>query len=114
MRQGAQGWCTGMTHRDGMGKEVGAGFRMGNRCTPMADSCQCMEKPLQYCKVISLRLKKKKNLPSMQETWVRSLGWEDPMEKEMATHSCLENPLDRGAWQARVHGVAKSRTRLSG
>ena len=30
-----------------------------------------------------------KNLPAMQETWVRSLGWEDPMEKEMATHSSI-------------------------
>ena len=39
MRQGAQGWCTGMTLRDGMGNEVGEGFRMGNTCTPMADSC---------------------------------------------------------------------------
>ena len=57
MRQGAQGWCTGMTQRDGMGREVRGGFRMGNTCTPMADSCQCMEKPLQYCKVISLQLK---------------------------------------------------------
>ena len=28
-----------------------------------------------------------KRLPAMQETWVRSLGWEDPLEKEMATHS---------------------------
>ena len=28
-----------------------------------------------------------KRLPTMQETWVRSLGWEDPLEKEMATHS---------------------------
>ena len=35
-----------------------------------------------------------------QEAWVRSLGWEDPLEKGMATHSsCLENPMDRGAWQ---------------
>ena len=33
MRQGAQGWCTGMTQRDGMGKEVGRGFRMGNMYT---------------------------------------------------------------------------------
>ena len=57
MRQGAQGWYTGMTQRDGMGKEVGAGFKMGNTCTPMADSCQCMAKPLQYCKVISQTLK---------------------------------------------------------
>ena len=60
MRQGAQGWCTGMTLRDGMGKERGEGFRMGNTCTRMADSWQCMAKPLQYCKVISIQLKKKK------------------------------------------------------
>ena len=39
MRQGAQGWCTGMTQRDGMGKEVGGGFRIGNTCTPVVDSC---------------------------------------------------------------------------
>ena len=52
-RQGAQGWCTGMTLGDGMGKEVGGGFWMGNTCTLMADSCQCMEKPLQYCKILA-------------------------------------------------------------
>ena len=37
----------------------------------------------------------------MQETWVRSLGQEDPLEKEMATHSStlgLENPMEEGAW----------------
>ena len=51
MRRGAQGWCTGMTLRDGMGRKVGGGFRMGNTCTPMADSCECMAKPIQYCKV---------------------------------------------------------------
>ena len=44
IRQGAQGWCTGMTPRDGMGREVGGGFRMQDTCTPMADSCQCMAK----------------------------------------------------------------------
>ena len=43
--------CSGMTQRDGMGREVGAGFRMGNTCTPVADSCECMAKPIQYCKV---------------------------------------------------------------
>ena len=37
-------WCTGMTQRDDMGREVGGGFRMGNTCTPTADSCQCMAK----------------------------------------------------------------------
>ena len=47
----------------------------------------------------------------MQETWAQSLGHEDPLEKEMATHSSILawNPMDRGAWQATVHEVAKSR-----
>ena len=52
----------------------------------------------------------------MQETRVQSLGQEDPLEEEMATHSSTlawETPTDRGAWKATVHGVAKSRTRLS-
>ena len=44
MRQGAQGWCTGMTQRDEMGKDVGGGFRMGNTFIPMADSCEYMAK----------------------------------------------------------------------
>ena len=47
----------------------------------------------------------------MWETWVQSLSQEDPLEKGMATHSsilCLENSMDRGAWQATVHGIAKS------
>ena len=35
----AQGWCTGMTQRDGMEREVGGGFRMGNTCKSMAGSC---------------------------------------------------------------------------
>ena len=39
MIERAWGWCTGMTQRDSMGKEVGGGFRMGNTCTPVADSC---------------------------------------------------------------------------
>ena len=42
MIQGSQGWCTGMSLRDGMGREVGGGLRMGNTGTPMADSCQCI------------------------------------------------------------------------
>ena len=40
----AQGWCTGKTQRDGMGREVGGGIRMGNTHKSMADSCQCMAK----------------------------------------------------------------------
>ena len=37
--QDAWGWCTGMTQRDGTGREVGGGFRMWNMCTPVVDSC---------------------------------------------------------------------------
>ena len=53
-----------------------------------------------------------KNLPAMQETRVQSLGWEDPGEGSgnPLQYSCLENPIDRGAWQTTVHGVAKSQT----
>ena len=57
-----------------------------------------------------------KNLPAVQETWVQSLGWEDPLEEGMATHSSIlawRIPVDRGAWWATVHRVAKSCTRLS-
>ena len=57
-----------------------------------------------------------KNLPVMQEMRVRSLGREDHLEKGMATqlqYSCLENSMDREAWQATVRGVAKSRRQLS-
>ena len=43
----AQGWCTGMTQRDGMGREVRGRFKMGNTCKSMADSCQCMTKPTE-------------------------------------------------------------------
>ena len=43
-----------------------------------------------------------KNLPAMQETWARSLSQKDPLEKGMATHSCLENSMDRGAWSTTV------------
>ena len=52
-----------------------------------------------------------KNLPATQETWVQSLGQEDPLEKGMATHSSIlvwRIPMDRGAWGATVHGVAES------
>jgi len=49
----------------------------------------------------------------MKETLVRFLGQEDPLEKEKATHSSIlawRSPMDRGAWQATVHGVTKSWT----
>ena len=57
-----------------------------------------------------------KNLLAMQETWVQSLGWEDPLQKGMATHFSIlawRIPMDRGAWWATVHGVTKGLTRLS-
>ena len=50
----------------------------------------------------------------MQETWVQSLGQEDPLKNgNLLQYSCLENSMDRGAWRATVHGVAKSQTWLS-
>ena len=51
-----------------------------------------------------------KNLPAIWETCVQSLGWKDLLEKGMATleDSCLENPMDRGPWQATVHWAAES------
>ena len=57
MIQDAWGWCMRMIQRDGMGREVGGGFRMGNMCTPVAESCWCMATSIKYCKVISLQLK---------------------------------------------------------
>ena len=47
-----------------------------------------------------------KNLPAMQETWVRSLGWEDPLEKGKATHSSVL--AWRIPWTCIIHEVAKS------
>ena len=57
-----------------------------------------------------------KNPPAMQETLVQFLGWEDPLEEGMATHSSIlawRMPMDRGAWWATVHEGTKSRTQLS-
>ena len=52
-----------------------------------------------------------KNPPAMWETCVQSLGWDDPLEEGLAMHSSVlawRIPMDRGVWQATVHGVAKS------
>ena len=54
-----------------------------------------------------------KSPPAVLETWVQSLGWEDPLEEGIATYSSIlvwRIPIDRGAWWATVHGIAKSRT----
>ena len=51
----------------------------------------------------SLVAQVKKNLPAVQETEVRSLGWEDPLEKGMATHSCI--PAWRIPWSEEPGGL---------
>ena len=71
--------------------------------------------PLQYSWA-SMVAQIVKNPPEMWETWVRSLGWKDPMEEGMATHSRILAwwiPMDRGAWQATVHEVVNSQIWLS-
>ena len=66
---------------------------------------------------VSLVAQMVKNLLAVQETQIQPLGQEDPLEKGMAIHSsihsCLENPMDREAWQTTVLGVAKNQTGLS-
>ena len=67
-----------------------------------------------YEEIYFLVAQLEKNLPAMRETWIGSLGWEDPLEKGMANHSSiLENVMVRGPRRATVHGVAKSQTWLS-
>ena len=89
-----------------MGREVGGGFRMGNTRTLMADSSQCMAKPIHYCKV-----KKKKKASACQAGDPGS----NPGEGNGSPFQwfCLGSPMDRGAWWATVHGVSKSQTELS-
>ena len=65
--------------------------------------------PLQYSSA-SLVAQLVKNPPAMQETWIRSLGWEDPLEESMSTHSSIL------AWRIcmdSIHSVSKSQTQLS-
>ena len=53
------------------------------------------------------------NPRAVGETWVQSLGWDDPLEEYMATHSSILSwriPMDRGAWWVTIHGVAKNQT----
>ena len=63
--------------------------------------------PLQYSWAF-LVAQMVKNTPAVWELWVRSLGWEDPLEEGMATNSNIlawRIPMDRGTWWATVHGV---------
>ena len=57
-----------------------------------------------------------KNPPAMQESWIQSLDWEDPLEEGMAIHSSIlawRISMERGAWQATVHGITESQILLS-
>ena len=70
--------------------------------------------PLQNSQA-SLVTQPVKNPPAVQKTWNQCLGREDPLEEGMATHSSIPDwriPMDRGAWQGTVHGVAKSKRQL--
>ena len=70
--------------------------------------------PLQYSWT-SLVAQLIKNPPAMWETWVQSLGWKGPLEKEKATNSSIlawRIPMDRGAWGATVHRVTMSWTQI--
>ena len=106
-----------------MEREVGGGIGMGNTCKPMADSFQCMTKPTTVKK--KLKKKEDKGFPGGSDgkeaacnaedlTLIPGLGRSpggghgNPLQ-----YSCLENPMDRGAWRASFHGVAKSWTQLS-
>ena len=65
--------------------------------------------PLQYSWA-SLVAQMVKNPPVMRETWVRSLGWEDPLEEGMATHCSIlvwRILMNREAWPAPVHGITE-------
>jgi len=71
---------------------------------------------VRYQEVLASLAQMVKNPPAVWETQVQSLGWEVPLEEGTGNplqYSSLENSMDRGAWQATVHGVTKSRTQLS-
>ena len=95
----AQGWCTEKTQRDGMEREVGGGIGIENTGKCMADSCQCMAKPLKYCKVISLQLikinekRKKKVFSNTTVQKHRFFGAQLSSEFNSHIHTLLlENP----------------------
>ena len=60
----AWGWCTGMTQRDGVGREEGGGFRMGSTCIPVADSFWCLAKLIQCFR---FKKKKKQKTPNSEQ-----------------------------------------------
>ena len=89
MRQGAQGWCTGMTPRDGMVREGGSGW--GTHVQPWLIHVNVWQNP-QYCKIISLQLKKINNL----KTWFVKLSLFKIYNSEWnnAIHSNMDGQRD--------------------
>ena len=92
----AQGWCTGMTQRDGMGREVGGGSGWGTHVNPWLIHVNVWQKPLQYCKLISLQLikikgkkenrKKRENPKLLRDNGMHSLtGLQKLLKDKMTT-----------------------------
>ena len=76
--------------------------------------CSLYKRIIQYacCVWAALMAQRVKNPPAIRKALARSLGWEDPLEEGIALqYSCHGRiPMDRGAWRATVHKVAKSQT----
>ena len=97
---GCWGWCTGMTQRDGMRREVGGGR---THVRPWLIHYNVWQKPLQYCKVISLKLKlfffkKESQFPSLKEEMVPHssiLAWKIPRTEEPGRLQSMELPKSR-------------------
>ena len=73
--------------------------------------CGSKRKDLLFYDCLSLAAQTAKNPPAMWEAWVWSLGWEDPLEESMVTHSTIlarRIPMDRGAWQSTPWGHKES------
>ena len=84
-------------------------FPWRQRCLPFTvwdRGRKFFKMPFSYCRASLVKIP-----PAVQKTWVRSLGWEDPLEKGMTTHN--QSPGLENSMACLVHGVAKSRTRLS-
>ena len=82
--------------------------------SPWKSGCIPFKKPESHQASLAAQLVK--NLPAVQENQVWWLGWEGPLENEMATHFSILAwgiPVDRGAWRATVHGVARVRHDLA-
>ena len=95
--------------------EIGSFLVIWMNLESVIQSEVCQKEKTKYL-IASLGAQMVKNLSSKQETWVRLVSWEDSLEEGMASHSSIPAwriPMDRGAWWATVHGVTKSRTRLS-